>query len=68
MNERIISEENDTIAAICMRYYGYTKGVVEAVLNDNPHLDKYSAALPYGVVITMPEPPRKTTQSTISLW
>lgn len=65
---KMMSQENDTVAAMCMRFYGYTKGVVEAVMNANPHLHQYGAILPDGVIIVLPEPPAKTAQSTVTLW
>lgn len=68
MTEQIVSQQNDTIAAICLRYYGYSHGISEAVLKANPHLHQHGAILPYGVVITMPAPPSKKTQATITLW
>ncbi len=68
MKEQTISEANDTIAAICLRYYGYSQGTTEAVYAANPHLHQYGALLPYGVVITMPTPPAKSSHNTLTLW
>ncbi|HGC2431299.1 tail protein X, partial [Escherichia coli] len=38
--------QGDTLDAICVRYYGRTEGVVEAVLAANPGLAELGAVLP----------------------
>lgn len=40
--------QGDTLDAICVRYYGRTEGVVEAVLAANPGLAELGAVLPHG--------------------
>lgn len=38
--------QGDTLDAICVRYYGRTEGVVEAVLAANPGLAELGATAP----------------------
>ncbi|EES5579807.1 phage tail protein, partial [Escherichia coli] len=38
--------QGDTLDAICVRYYGRTEGVVEAVLAANPGLAELGVVLP----------------------
>ena len=68
MKNTITSQENETVAAICYRYYGYSQGVTEAVFNANSHLAQYGAALPAGVKLNMPIPPAITAIETVTLW
>ena len=45
--------QGDTLDSVCYRYYGYTAGVVEQVLEANPHLADFPV-LPMGTAVTMP--------------
>lgn len=46
--------QGDTLDAICVRYYGRTEGVVEAVLAANPGLAELGAVLPHGTPSNCP--------------
>lgn len=61
--------QNDTIDAICWRYYGRSTGVVELVLAANPDIGSLGVFLPMGTTVILPdiETPQQTKQ-TIQLW
>lgn len=69
MSKKIFAIQNDTIDAICWRYYGRSSGVVEKVLVANPHLSELGVILPLGTSLILPdiETPQQTKQ-TIQLW
>ncbi|MCH7387660.1 tail protein X [Acinetobacter modestus] len=66
MAKQIFAIQNDTIDAICWRYYGRSSGVVERVLEANPELE---VILDIGTPVILPdiETPQPTKQ-TIQLW
>lgn len=66
MSKKIFAIQNDTIDAICWRYYGRSSGVVEKVLEANPELE---VILDIGTPVILPdiETPQQTKQ-TIQLW
>ena len=68
----VISREGDTISAIAYRYYGTSRGKVEAVLKANKNLCRYPAVLPIGVIITLPAIANEVEQinviKTVNLW
>lgn len=67
--ERIRAQQNDTVDAICWRYYGRTAGVTEAVLEANPGLADLGPILPMGQPVTLPDTPRQAEQkNAINLW
>lgn len=68
MNNVIISQQNDTVDAICHRYYGYTARAVEVVYNANPGLCELGAVLPIGIPIKMPAIDEKKEIETVKLW
>ena len=51
----VITQQNDTVDALCWRHYGRTEGTVEAVLEANPGLAELGAMLPLGTAIDLPE-------------
>ena len=61
--------QNDTVDAICWRNYRRSSGVVEAVLEANPHLSEFGTFLPMGTKVQLPElqTQQNKTQS-IQLW
>lgn len=61
--------QDDTVDAICWRNYGRSSGVVEAVLEANPHLSAFGPFLPMGTKVQLPEiqTQQNKTQS-IQLW
>lgn len=68
MENAVISQQGDTIDAICYRYYGYTAGAVEKVYNVNRGLCNLGPVLPIGTRVVMPEINQQTTANTIKLW
>ncbi|MBZ9561021.1 tail protein X [Pseudomonas sp. P116] len=61
--------QNDTVDALCWRYYGRTAGVTEAVLEANPGLADYGPILPQGLVVNMPEAQASAPQrQMVNLW
>lgn len=69
MSKTVKSIQNDTIDSICWRYYGRSSGVVEAVLDANPHLADIGVILPIATNVLLPDlsTPQKT-ETTINLW
>ncbi|MBL4860973.1 MAG: tail protein X [Acinetobacter sp.] len=61
--------QDDTVDAICWRNYVRSSGVVEAVLEANPHLSAFGPFLPMGTKVQLPEiqTQQNKTQS-IQLW
>jgi P2-like prophage tail protein X len=61
--------QNDTVDALCWRYYGRTAGVTEAVFEANPGLADYGPILPQGLVVNMPEVKTSAPQrQMVNLW
>lgn len=69
MSKKVYAIQNDTVDAICWRYYGRSSGVVEKVLEANPHISEFGPFLPMGTALQLPEiqTQQNTTQS-IQLW
>ncbi|MCC8422937.1 tail protein X [Photorhabdus thracensis] len=76
---KIISQQNDTVDALCWRHYGRTQGMTERVLEANPglveqvfkkfpELSEYSVILPHGTKVEMPEVISATTKPILQLW
>lgn len=67
--QTIYAFQNDTIDAICWRYYGRSSGVVEDVLNKNPNLAEFGPFLPMGTKVQLPEiQTQQNKTQTIQLW
>lgn len=63
------ANQNDTVDALCWRFYGRTAGVTEAVLEANPGLADHGPILPQGLVVNMPEAQASTPQrQMVNLW
>lgn len=50
----IYAQVNDTVDAICWRYYSKTAGIVEKVYEMNPHLSKQGTFLKEGTAVELP--------------
>lgn len=50
------AQQNETVDALCWRWYGRTDGVVEAVLEAKPGLADIGLFLPLGFEVEMPDP------------
>lgn len=63
------ANQNETVDALCWRYYGRTAGVTEAVLQANPGLADHGPVLPQGLLINMPEAQTNAPQrQMVNLW
>lgn len=63
------TNQNDTVDALCWRFYGRTAGITEAVLEANPGLADYGPILPQGLVVNMPEAQASAPQrQMVQLW
>jgi phage tail protein X len=63
------ANQNDTVDALCWRFYGRTAGVTEAVLEANPGLADQGPILPQGLVVNMPEAQASAPQrQMVNLW
>lgn len=66
---KIVTRQGDTVDKVCWQRYGQTSGMVEKVLNANPHLSRLGPVLPVGTTIELPEVPTTYEQKpTINLW
>lgn len=67
--KEIYAIQNDTVDAICWREYGRSTGVVERVLEANPHLSEFGPFIPMGTKVQLPDilTPQNKVQS-IQLW
>ncbi|MFW2077492.1 tail protein X [Acinetobacter sp. ULE_I010] len=67
--QTVYAIQNDTVDAICWRYYGRTSGVVEKVLEANSSIAEFGPFLPMGTAVQLPviQTQQNTTQS-IQLW
>ena len=64
------TKNNDILDRICFLHYGIS-GVVQKVLESNPHLADYGPVLPSGLLITLPDidvKADKSAKKTVSLW
>ncbi|MFX7021229.1 tail protein X, partial [Acinetobacter baumannii] len=52
--KEIYAIQNDTVDAICWREYGRSTGVVERVLEANPHLSEFGPFIPMGTKVHLP--------------
>ena len=69
MTVAVRANQNDTVDALCWRFYGRTAGVTEAVLEANPGLADHGPILPQGLVVNMPESQASAPQrQMVQLW
>ncbi|MFP7634279.1 tail protein X [Pseudomonas veronii] len=69
MPTAVRTNQNDTVDALCWRFYGRTAGVTEAVLEANPGLADHGPILPQGLVVNMPEAQTTAPQrQMVQLW
>ncbi|MEK6316531.1 tail protein X [Burkholderia gladioli] len=53
---KVTALQDESLDALCWRYYGSTSGTVEAVMAANPGIAALGVALPSGTVVEMPAP------------
>lgn len=68
MATKVIALQGDTAELICYRHYGYTAGITEQVMNNNPGLAALGPVLPMGTAVVLPELPTQQIKTTIQLW
>lgn len=69
MPTAVRTNQNETVDALCWRFYGRTAGVTEAVLEANPGLADYGPILPQGLIVNMPEAQTSAPQrQMVQLW
>ncbi|EKU54492.1 phage tail protein X [Acinetobacter sp. WC-323] len=67
--KEIYANQNDTVDAICWREYGRSAGVVERVLEVNPHISNFGPVLPMGTKILIPDiPTQQNKVQSVQLW
>lgn len=62
------TKDGDMLDALCLKQYGRTAGVVEAVLEANPGLSDQGPLLEAGIVILFPDLPDPEPEQGVSLW
>lgn len=60
--------QGDTVDLICLRYFGFTGGATEQVMELNPQLANYDLILPQLIDITLPDAPSRKQKEIIQLW
>ncbi len=62
------TKQGDMIDAICGRFYGYSSGAVESVLEANRDLAELGPELPAGIVIVLPDLTPPAAAQPVRLW
>lgn len=63
-----ITKDGETLDYICWIIYGTTKGNVERVLENNPHLANQPVVFSAGIKIELPQIEENTNQQKIKMW
>ena len=64
-----VTRKGDALDLICYREYGMQAGIVEQVLETNPHIKTIAHRFPAGVKITLPDPSLKNSAGQpLRLW
>lgn len=62
------TRQDDTVDSLCLRLYGRTAGVTEALLDANPQLRDAPCCLPAGLTVTLPTVPPQPVATVLNLW
>jgi phage tail protein X len=65
---KIYSEQGETVDAVCWRYYGQTRALVEQVYALNPTLAGHGPVLPHGTALTLPDAAAAPVTESVKLW
>ncbi len=65
---RVYAHQGDSVDLICLRQYGKTAGITEAVLEANPRLADFGPILPHGTPVDLPDVPPQAEEKTVQLW
>jgi phage tail protein X len=68
MSATVYAMQDDTVELICYRHYGYTAGITETVLANNPGLAAHGPVLPMGTAVLLPKIETQQKQTIINLW
>lgn len=70
MAQTYLTQQDDELDDICHRFYGYSRGSVEAVLalEANRDLARLLPVLPEGVTITLPDIAPPAPPPRLRLW
>jgi phage tail protein X len=70
MAQTYLTQQDDELDEICHRYYGYSRGAVEAVLalEANRELAQLLPVLPEGVRVVLPDIAPPTPAPRLRLW
>ncbi|WP_353269873.1 tail protein X [Wolbachia endosymbiont (group A) of Myopa testacea] len=68
MTTYYVSKESEMLDLICWKYYGYSSGAVEIVLEENPGLVEYGSFLPAGLKIKLPTIQKTIQKSKLKVW
>lgn len=65
----LYAQQHDTVDAICWRYFGETKDVVEQTYELNPGLSDQGPVLAHGTLVRLPDAiAQTTTKAMVNLW
>ncbi|EBV5086463.1 phage tail protein [Salmonella enterica subsp. enterica serovar Minnesota] len=64
----VTAQQDDTVDAICWRYFGATQGITEEVYRINPGLAEAGPVLSQGQVIVLPDVAPVQEKKLIQLW
>lgn len=53
-SKKVITQQGETVDALCWRHYGRTAGTVESVLEANAGLAERGVVLPMVISVTLP--------------
>jgi phage tail protein X len=67
MAKIIKTSDGDRLDTLCHRHYGHLNGCVEAVISANPGLAAEKQPYRAGVILTLPDLPRRVDKP-IQLW
>lgn len=65
---KIFAQQNDTVDALCWRYYQRTEGVTEQIFACNLGLADAGVTLPHGYRVDMPDPTPSPLKQHLQLW
>ena len=68
MGTTVRAMQGDTVELICYRHFGYTIGITEQVLENNPGLAEQGPVLAMGTKVELPDVPKQQGKTTINLW
>jgi phage tail protein X len=68
MARAYVTRDGEALDLVCHRELGGRAGVVERVLEANPHVAAVAHAMPAGLEIALPDGPHGGTTPALRLW